>query len=91
MAPLLQKLRSFFPMKVGIEKVGKKRVYWSDIQILSADDSIANEYKKRKIDDKVSSPSSSDMKYWTIDFNIFIDFSSDLVLGCQFKKDCFCM
>ena len=46
-------------MKVGVEKVGKKRVYWSDIQILSADDSIANEYKKRKIDDKVNLKYSS--------------------------------
>ena len=63
MVPLLQKLRSSFPMKVGVEKVGKKRVYWSDIQILSADDSIANEYKKRKIGDKVNLKYSSIMKY----------------------------
>ena len=72
-------------MKVGVEKVGKKRVYWSDIQILSADDSIANEYKKRKIDDKVNLKYSSIMKYWTTDFNTFIDFSSDLVLGDWLK------
>ena len=42
MISALQKLRSTFPLKVSVEKINKKRIYWSDIQINSGEESTSS-------------------------------------------------
>jgi hypothetical protein len=44
----LQNLRSSFPLKMCVEGVEKKKLFWSDIEVSSGDASAATNNKKQK-------------------------------------------
>lgn len=44
----LQNLRSSFPLKMCVEGVEKKKLFWSDIEVSSGDGSAATNSKKQK-------------------------------------------